>query len=172
MPAGSDIHVPEHRSNRAVPSCLAIHSPQDRGKLAHSSSLGIYSPVKEGKRAVPSNPEIHSPAVGSLGIHRLDIRKQDICNIHRLGSRNKCPAEAEVYSRLLQLSRLLLRSPRRGRLPARHPPLLQWQHPKPLPRRPHPGRAGRDHKGWCRPRGPALTRQSHRAQIGSLSLSP
>jgi len=81
MPAGSDIHVPEHRSNRAVQSCLAIHSPQDRGKLAHSSSLGIYSPVKEGKRAVPSNPEIYSPAVGSLGIHRLDIRKQDICNM-------------------------------------------------------------------------------------------
>jgi hypothetical protein len=73
--------------------------------------------------------------------------------------------------RLPQIFRLLHRLLLRGRLPARHPPLLQSQHQKPLPICLHPGRAGRDHKGWCRPRGPALTRQSHRAQIGSMSLS-
>jgi hypothetical protein len=74
--------------------------------------------------------------------------------------------------RLPQISRLPLRSLLRGRHPARHPPLLQWPHQKPLPICPRQGRAERGHKGLCRPREARPTRQLHRAQFGSLSLSP
>jgi TolB-like protein/class 3 adenylate cyclase len=115
------------------------------------------------KRGIPSSPHIRSPIVGIP-----DIRKQEI---RRLDSRNRCPVAEVVYLRLPQKSRLPRRSLLRGRLPARRPPLLQWQHQKPLPIFPRQGRVEQDHKGLCRPRGPALTRQSHRAQIGSLSLS-
>jgi hypothetical protein len=44
------------------------------------------------------------------------------------------------------------------------------QHEKPLPIRHHQGRVEQGHRGWCRPRGPSLRRQSQRAQFGSLSL--
>src|SRR3954464_6839970 len=88
-----------------------------------------------------------------------------------LGSRNRCPVAVEVYSQLLRIFRLPLRSLLRGRLPARHPPLLQWPHQKPLPECPRQGRVGQDHRGSCRPRESTPTRQSHRAKIGSLSLS-
>src|SRR6202035_4433579 len=106
-------------------------------------------------------------AAGSPDIRRRDIRKQEV---RRPGSRNRCPVGMEGYSQLLRISRLPLRWPLRARLPAPHPPLLQWQHQKPLPIRPHQGRVEQDHTGWCRPRDSRPTRQSNRAQFGSLSL--
>ena len=198
--AGSGIHSAEHRGKRAVPcrlaeqrpgvrsggipSCLAIRnsrnqgrravlsslgivSPQDRHKLADPNNPGIHSPDDRNKRGIPSNPDFHSPAVGSLDNRSPDTRKQEG---RRLGSHNRCPVAVEVYSQHPRISRLPLRSPRRGRLRARHPPPLQSQHPKPLPIGPHQGRVEQDHKGWCRPRGPTLTLKSHRAQFGSLSI--
>jgi hypothetical protein len=140
---------------------LAIRNPR-RGRRAVPSSLGIHSPEDRRGRGIPNSLGTHSSAA-----HSSDIR---ILRTRRPGSRNRCPVGVEVYSRLLRRSRLPLRSLLQGRLPARHPPLLRWQHQKPLPIRPHQGRVEQDHKGWCRPRGPTLTRQSYRAQFGSLSL--
>ena len=168
MPGGSGIHRPGDRSRRGIASCSAIHTPEDRSKRGHPSSLGMRSRENRSRRGIPSNPDFHSPAVGSLDNRSPDTRKQEV---HRLGSRNRCRVAEVVYLRLLQKSRLHLQSPLRGPLPARHPPLLRWQHRKPLPISPHRGRVEQDHKGWCRPRGPALTQQSRTAQFGSLSLS-
>jgi hypothetical protein len=175
--------------SRDTPSCLAIRNPR-RGRRAVLSSLGTDSPEDRSKRGFPSSSDIHSRAACSPDIHSpedrrgrgiprslgirnpaarsLENRNRDI---HRPGSHNKCPVAAEVYSRRPLLFRLLRRSRLRGLLPARHPPLLQWQHRRLLPIRPHQGRAEQDHKGWCRPRDSRPTRQSYRAQFGSLSLS-
>ena len=173
MPVDSGIHRPEGRSKRDIPSWLAIHRPgvrskrsvpsrsvirrlRDRGKWAVPSSLGVHSPEDHGRHGIPNNLDIHNP----------DIRKQEV---RRLGSRNRCPVGVEVCLRPRQISRSPLRSLLRGRLPAHRPPRLQWQRQKPLPIPLHQDRVARDHRGLCRPRGPTLTRQSHRAQFGSLS---
>jgi hypothetical protein len=156
-----------NRSRESTAGGFGSHSPMGRnrrGNRADLDNLGIHSPEDRSRRGILSSLGTHSPAARSRDIRSRDIR--------RLGSRNRCRVAEVVYLRLLQKSRLHLQSLLRGRLPARHPPLLQWQHQKPLPIFPHRGRVERDHTGWCRPRDSRPTRQSDRAQFGSLSLRP
>ena len=191
FPSGWDIHSREEwsypvaqirpgahssgdRHNRERPRSLDIQSPEDRCKGAFPSSpdihswadpnnLGIHSPEDRRGRGIPDRLGTHSSAAYSSDIRILRTRK--------LGTRNRSPVAAEVYSRHPRILRSPLQPPLRALLLAHHLPLLLSQRRKLLPKDYRQSRVGRDHTGSCRPRGSRPTRESDRAQFGSLSLS-
>jgi hypothetical protein len=100
VPSRPMIHSPGNRDERGTPHRRDIHSPADPGEPGSRRRPGIRRPGDRGHRARPNSLDIHSSAADRLGLHSLDIRKQDTerRDIRMVGSRTRRPGSRNRYS--------------------------------------------------------------------------
>jgi hypothetical protein len=146
------VNSPENRGMPGIPHHRGIHKPVRWVDQDNPGRFGIRTPAKGGQWDIPSRWGIRSR--GERGNSAVQSRP----DTHRSRDRSsqEHPHILDIHNRAV------------GRLGI-HSLGTRKQEVRRLGS--HQGRAGQDHKGLCRPRGPTPPRQSHREQFGSLSLS-
>ena len=163
-------------------SCSFIMGPSrlDILALASGPSRGIRSPEGRAERGIPHRRDIHIWAnrsrrgiPNSLGIHRPAVRNPDNRSqevrgwVSEIGARWgwRCISDSPKYPGCPSD-----RCSEGGSRPAtRRCPNISTRGRS--PKTTSKSRAGRDHRGLCRPRGPTPRWRSRRALFGSFSLS-